>query len=73
MNKDNNGLRIRGKEIVYLSRNRNISVAYNKFGLGSRYSVYKAKGKYWLYVITFTTIGEAIEYARKMADEPYRL
>ena len=70
-----------GKEVYWRSGNGNIVVTYNPHGLGSRFNIYR-KALYqqsydpekfrptWDYVISFTFIGQAYEYAKKMNDTP---
>ena len=71
--------KVMGKEVYWTSDNGNIVVTYDPFGLGSRFSIYR-KILYqqqfdlenfrstWAYVISFTFIGEAYDYAKNMED-----
>lgn len=71
--------KVYGKPVYWMSANGNIAVVYNQFGLGSRYSVYRKSfweenGRLfmptWEYVISFTFVGEATEYAKRINDMP---
>lgn len=64
--------KIYGKPVYWMSPNKNVSVTYNVFGMGSKYSIYRKRiyetGAFWEYVISFTFVGEAISYAKKIID-----
>lgn len=71
--------KVRGREVYWTSDNGNIVVTYDTFGLGSRFVIYRKVFRQnqndlenftssWDYVISFTFVGEAYEYARKMND-----
>lgn len=71
--------KVRGREVYWTSDNGNIVVTYDTFGLGSRFVIYRKIFRQnpndlenfissWDYVISFTFVGEAYEYARKMND-----
>ena len=68
--------KIHGRPIYWMSPNENVAVVYNVFGMGSKYSIYRKKiygldhggTAYWEYVTSFTFVGEAITYAKKIVD-----
>lgn len=71
--------KVRGREVYWTSDNGNIVVTYDVFGLGSRFVIYRMVYRQnpndpenfrasWDYVISFTFVGEAYEYARKIND-----
>lgn len=68
--------KIHGRPIYWMSPNENVAVTYNVFGIGSKYSIYRKRiydldhggTVYWEYVTSFTFVGEAITYAKKIVD-----
>lgn len=68
--------KIHGRPVYWMSPNENVAVIYNVFGMGSKYSIYRKRiydldhggTAYWEYVISFTFVGEAITYAKKIVD-----
>ena len=68
--------KIHGRPIYWMSPNENVAVTYNVFGMGSKYSIYRKRiydldhggTVYWEYVTSFTFVGEAITYAKKIVD-----
>jgi len=71
--------RIKGFEVMWTSKNQNVAVTYNRFGMGSRYNIYRKATSalwcgelacHWKYVRSSESIGEAIGYAQKILDEP---
>lgn len=68
--------KIHGRPIYWMSPNENVAVTYNVFGMGSKYSIYRKRiydldhcgTAYWEYVTSFTFVGEAITYAKKIVD-----
>lgn len=72
--------KIRGNPVYWESENGFVAVTYNVFGMGSQFKVYRKAYyhqdelenfmTYWDYVISFTFVGEAIEYAKRIVDAP---
>lgn len=70
-------MKIKGNEVLWLSENKNIALTYSQFDLGKKYKVlrkikYKLEdGGYneaWEINNTFSTHGEALNYAKKIND-----
>lgn len=68
--------KVHGRPVYWISPNENVAVVYNVFGMGSKYSIYRKRiydldhggTVYWEYVTSFTFVGEAITYAKKIVD-----
>ena len=68
--------KVHGRPVYWISPNENVAVVYNVFGMGSKYSIYRKRiydldhggTDYWEYVTSFTFVGEAITYAKKIVD-----
>ena len=70
-------MKIRGDEALWLSGNKNVALTYAQVDLGAKYKVLR-KVKYeledgacnevWEYNNSFTTQGEALNYAKKIND-----
>lgn len=68
--------KVHGRPVYWMSPNENVVVTYNVFGMGSKYSIYRKRiygadyggTAYWEYMTSFTFIGEAVSYARKVRD-----
>lgn len=65
-------MKIRGNEVLWISENKNVVVAYAQFDLGEKYKVFR-RVKYgdnstWEYKIAFGTQSEAIRYAKQILD-----
>lgn len=66
-------MKIRGNEVLWLSKKGNVAVSYAQFDLGAKYKLFR-KVKYgdnsiWEYDNAFGTQGEAIRYARQILDK----
>ena len=71
--------KIKGFEVYWKSKNQNVAVTYNRFGLRSRYNVYRKTvfegwcgelGCHWEYVASFDGILQAEDYAKRIPDIP---
>ena len=68
--------KVHGRPVYWMSPNENVAVTYNVFGMGSKYRIYRKRiydaddgsVAYWEYVISFTFMGEAVNYAKRIRD-----
>jgi hypothetical protein len=65
-------MKIRGDEVLWLSKKENVAVTYTQFDLGEKYKIF-CKVKYgdnsvWEFNNAFGTQGEAIKYAKQILD-----
>ena len=53
-------------EIVFQNDRRSAFVSYSKFDMGNKYKVYSVHDGIRRYEISFATMGEAVNYAKKI-------